>query len=431
MAMTGGMGMNLDAVGIWLGRGIMAGFAALVIAELIRYFRTALIEPAEPRQLPETRLPAARVLEEAFIAFTASRLMVVLVMLVCHRLRAGTLEGFAPVFRGKLLPWDADHYLGIIENWYVNEGDVRLHIVFLPFYPAIARGLYLLTGMSSFAAAEIVSNAALIGCGWAMFRLCEDEGGAALARRAMWLMFLTPMTYFYSIPYTESMFMLMTLLAVLCARRRRFALAVLFGALAANTRLVGMAAAIPIYWELLRCDRHSHPDRTPVRRALTCALAVLPVAAGMALYMFGNWRLFGNPTQFMVFQGDHWSQQMGTLANTFRYSLVNALTYDDKLYRLGVWWPQALLLIGLPLLVLWRRKRECPGDMGYLLVFFCVCFVPTWLLSGPRYLSAAYALYPLLARIPRGRRGFGLMLAGEILLLIYMTVVGLWFGKVY
>ena len=423
--------MNLDAVGLWLGRLMEAGFAALVIAELLRYFRTALVEPVAPRTLPESPLSNRRVLGEAALAFFASRLLAALVMLVCHRVQARTFDGFFPVLANRLRPWDADHYLGIIENWYVAEGDARLHIVFLPLYPAIARGLRLLTGMSAMAAAETVSNAALIGCGWAMFRLCEDGGGAALGRRAMLLMFFCPMTYFYSIPYTESLFLLMTLLAVLCARRRRFVPAVIFGALAANARIVGMAAAIPIYWELLRHDREVRPSRNPVPRALICALRVLPVAAGLLLYMFGNWRLFGSPTQFMVFQREHWSQQMGTLSNTFRYCLVNGLTYEDRLYRLGVWLPQALLLVGLPLLILWRRKRERPGDMGYLLAFFYVSFVPTWLLSGPRYLSAAYALYPLLARIPRGRRGFVALLAGEILLMIYMTVVGLWFGKVY
>ncbi len=423
--------MNLDALGLWLGRGIMAGFAALVICELIRYFRTALATPAEDRGPSGAPLPAPRVIAEAVAAFVASRLLVSLVMLVCHRIRAGTFQGFFPVFAAKLRPWDADHYLGIIENWYVPEGDLRLHIVFLPFYPALARGLCQATGLSSFAAATLVSNGALIGCGWAMFRLGEGDGGAALGRRAMWLMFLSPMTYFYSIPYTESTFLLLTLLAVLCARRRRFALAVLFGALAANTRIVGMAAAIPIYWELLRCDRERREDRSPIARALVCAAKVLPVAAGLALYLYGNWRLFGNPTQFMVFQREHWSQRLGTLSNTFRYCLVNALTYADRLYRAGVWWPQALLLAGVPPLLLWRRKHECPGDMGYLLAFFYVCFAPTWLLSGPRYLSAAYALYPLLARIPRGKRGFAALLAGEGLLMILMTVVGLWFGKVY
>lgn len=423
--------MELDALGLWLGRKIMLCFALLVLAELIRYFRTALVEPIEPRPAPERSLSTRRVLGEAALAFVASRLLVALACLAYHWIQSGGPAGFFEAFAHKLRPWDADHYLGIIENWYVAEGDPRLHIVFLPLYPALARGLRLVTGLSPFAAAEVVSNAALLGSGWAMFRLAEGDGGAALGRRAMWLMFLSPMTYFYSIPYTESLFLLTTLLAALCARRRRFALAVLFGALAANARIVGMAVAIPIYWELLRADRERNADRKPVARLLICAAKVLPVSAGLLLYMYGNWRLFGNPTQFMVFQRTHWSQSPGSLANTFRYCLANALTYEDRLYRLGVWWPQVILIVALPALVLWRRKRESPGDTGYLLAFFYASFMPTWLLSGPRYLSAAYALYPLLARIPKGRRGFAALLVGEVLILIYMTVVGLWLVKVY
>ncbi len=54
--------MSMDAAGLWLGRALMAGFAALVVAELIRYFRTALVEPAvaiseRPWSSPRRRLP--------------------------------------------------------------------------------------------------------------------------------------------------------------------------------------------------------------------------------------------------------------------------------------------------------------------------------------------------------------------------------------
>lgn len=375
--------MNLDAVGLWLGRLIMAGFAALVVAELIRYFRTALVEPLAPRAQPHDPLPWKRVLAEVLAAFAASRLLVVLACFACHWIGTGSPADFFMYFEGRLRPWDADHYLGIIERWYVTEGDPRLHIVFLPLYPALGRGLRLLTGLSPFAAALIVSNAALVGCGFVMFRLAEGEGGAALGRRAMLLTLFCPMTYFYSIPYTESLFLLLTLLAALCARRRRF------------------------------------------------MLAVLPVSLGLLLYLYGNWRLFGNPLQFMVFQRENWSQNLGTLANTFRYCLNNALDYDDHLYQLGVWRPQALLIAAVPALLAWRRKRESPADVAYLLAFFYVSFAPTWLLSGPRYLSAAYALYPLLARIPARKRGFAAMLAAECALLAFMTIVGLWLGKVY
>ena len=423
--------MNIDAVGLWLGWLVTALFAAVLVAELIRYFKTALAEPIGPRPAPEAPLPWKRVLLEALAAFIASRLLVALVCFVYHWVQSGSPAGFFPLFEGKLRPWDADHYLGIIENWYVTEGDPRLHIVFLPFYPALCRGLRALTGLTPFAAALIMSNAALVGSGFTLFRLAEEDGGAALGRRAMLLLMFCPMTYFYSIPYTESLFLLLTLLAVYCARGRRFAPAVLFGAMAANTRVVGMAVAVPIYWELLRADREARPSRAVPARLALCALKVLPVAAGLLLYLFGNYRLHGDPLQFMVFQRENWSQSFGTLANTFRYCLANAVGYEDWLYRLGVWVPQVLLLIAVPALLAWRRKYERAGDVAYLLVFHYVCFVPTWLLSGPRYLSAAYCLYPLLARVPKGKKGFAALMAGQCALMAYMAIVGLWHGKVY
>lgn len=423
--------MVLEAVALWLGRLVMAGFLALVLLELWRYFHTALAEPLSPRKMPGERLPWRQLILEVSLAFLASRLLAVLTFQACYWLQNRSFDGLLPTFAYKLTPWDADHYLGIIENWYVSEGDPRLHIVFLPFYPAICRALHLATGMSAFAAAEAVSNLALLGCGLAMFRLVEFDSGTETARRAMLLTLFSPMTYFYSIPYTESTFLLLTLLAVLCARRRRFAWAVAFGAMAANARVVGMAVAIPIFWELLRAERERRGGVLTPGQATLCVLKVLPVSAGLLLYMWGNYRLFGNPTQFLIFQREHWSQRFGTMANTFRYSLVNALTYDDRLYRLGVWAPQALLLIALPALLAWRRKREPAPDIAYLLVFHYVSFAPTWLLSGPRYLSAAYALYPLLARLPKGKKGFAALLAGECALLVYMTVVGLWHVKVY
>ena len=271
-----------------------------------------------------------------------------------------------------------------------------------------------------------------------MYRLAEMDGGATAGRRAMLLLIFCQMTYFYSIAYSESVFLLVTLLAVLCARRRRFVPAVLFGAMASATRLLGMAVAIPIFWELMRAEGEKRAGAEgPVtggeraRRIGVSALKVLPVSLGFLGYLSINWHLFGNPTQFMVFQSEHWYQNFSSIANTFRYCLDNALDYDDHLYQLGVWRPQVLLLIAMPLLVWWRRKRTRPGDTAYTLVYHYVAFAPTWLLSGPRYASCNYALYPMLAGIPKGRRGFAAMLAIEWALLAYMTWIGLWIGKVY
>ena len=432
--------MNLDAIGTWLGWLLTAGYAALVAVEALRFFRTGLAgaeQPAVPAQSVR-RVPWPKVLGGVLVAFLLSRLLIALCCAAMFRIENQTFDGFLPALAEKLTPWDADHYLGIIERMYVTEGDARLHIVFLPFFPAVCRALCWLTGASALAMAELVSNGALIAGGFAMYRLVELDGDAIVARRAVLLLKFCPLTYFFSIPYTESTFMLVTLLAVLCARERRFGRALLFGAMASCTRVVGLAVAIPIYWEWLRADADAAAAKgapnTPgamARRAALCAVKVLPVSAGLLIYLNVNYRLYGNPTQFMIFQRENWYQTFGSMANTFRYCLCNALGYDDMLYRFGVWWPQVLLLVAVPVLLWRRRKRERPGDTAYLLATHYVNFAPTWLLSGARYLSGTYALYPLLARIPRTRKGFAALLAAECALMIGMTVVGLWHAKVY
>lgn len=432
--MLGGAPMDLDTLGRVLGWALMAGYAALTVAELLRYFKTSLIEPSAPRAIAEAPVPLRRVLIEVLVAFLASRLLVTAVCAGAYLADGNGLAGFFRAFADKLKPWDAQHYVDIVEQGYVAEGDASLFIVFFPLYPMICRTITFMTGFSAYGVATAVSNAALLGCGAAMYRLAEDDGGAALGRRAMLLLMFNPMTYFFSITYSESVFLLVTLLSVLSARRGRFAAAVALGALASSARLLGMATAVPLFWEMLRAWRAAHPEAKGadlIKGAALCALKVLPVSLGFLAYLSINWHLFGNPTQFMIFQREHWYQSFGTLANTLQYSLRNAIRYDDHLYQLGVWRPQVALLIGVPLLIWLCRKRERAGDTAYALVYHYVAFAPTWLLSGPRYAACSYALYPMLARLAKSRKGFVALLVIECALLGYMTYLGMWRVKVY
>lgn len=421
--------MSADTAGRWLGWLLLAGFGALVLAEALRYFRTALAPEGLPAPAEAPRVSRRRLWAETAAALVASRLLVGLVCLGAYLIEYRSAVGFGEALWWRMFPWDADHYLFLIENGYVAAGDEALFIVFFPLYPMLCRGVARLTGAGAVPVALAVSNLSLLGCGAAMYRLGELDG-AARGRRAMLLLMACPMTYFFSVAYSESLFLLVTLLAVLCARRGRFTWAVLFGALASGARVLGLAVAVPIFWEILRRERDERGPVTAGRMAL-CVAKVLPVSAGFLAYLALNWKLFGDPLRFMAVQSEHWFQNFGSIGNTLRYSLVNALDYHDHLYQLGVWRPQVLLLVAVPLLVLWRRRRMRPGDSACLLVYFYVAFAPTWLLSGPRYAAACYALYPMLAGIPRTRRGFIALLAGECAALAFMTWVGLWMGKAY
>lgn len=415
--MNGTDGLNL--AGQALGIALMGAYLGLTAMQLVRYFRTAagLEEICAPEEA-DGRCAALS-------AFLVSRAALVAVMFAFFLIIGGTVGSFPAYLRMCLERWDASHYLGLIENWYVTEGDARFHLVFMPLYPLMGRGLHLL-GVPAFAAAMLVSNGALLGCGYALCTLVKETYGAAAANRTVWLFMLCPVTFFYSMPYTESVFLLTTLLAVLMARRGRFGWAVVFGALAANARIVGAAVAIPIFWEMLSSARRRG---LTVRRAAICAVKVLPVLLGTAAYFALNWRLHGDVLKFLEFQRENWGQAFGSLAWTMQYTFVYAARYSNVLNRLGVWIPQLAALVGIPAIMSWRWRRQHPGDAAYGLVTFYASFAPTYLLSGVRYASAIYSLWPMLGAWLKGKR-YAAALAVEIALLVYMTVMGLGMGYV-
>ena len=377
----------------WLAMGV---FVALLIWYLIRYFTEAFgHEYLGKRAAYSERAGWLRVLGLVIAAFVLSRLL----MYGGGALMAWKNGELANYFYNPTwywTHWDGHHYIGLIENWYVNEGDSRFHIVFFPLYPAIGRAIHLLTGLSATAVAYLVSNAAFIAAGVLMYRVAEMGQGGAGALRATLLFMFSPLTVFCSAPYTESVFILATLAGVYMARRRHFFWAVLFGALSANARMCGMATAIPIFYEML-----SALKRRGVKDIALCVAKVLPVSLGLLAYIWLNWNVTGDPFRFLQYQSEHWSQNFGSLVNTIEYTFANALEYHLFSYRIGVWIPQIIAIFAALILFCLVLRRAHPGDAGYALVYYYASVAPTWLLSGPRYLTAMYAAYPMLALITR------------------------------
>lgn len=387
---------SLDKVTSYAGIAATFIFLALLVWYLFRYFTEAEgFAPISGRYAPKlhrSSAPLWKIILWVFAAFVVSRGLMFLGGALAADAQ-GSLESYIKNPSWYWTRWDGHHYIGIIENWYVNEGDPRLHIVFFPLYPAIGRIIHLATGLSPTACAYLVANLMFIGCGIVMFRLADTTYGRGAGMKAMWLMNLSPLTLFCSTTYTESTFMFTTLCAVYFARRRRFIWAVIFGALSANSRMVGMATAIPIFFELLRANT-SMPR---IKRYVSCVLRVLPVAAGLVAYLALNYAVTGDPFRFMVYQSEHWSQNFGSLANTLDYTIRNAATFHIDSYKIGVWIPQLIAIIISLILFAVMLRRSHPGDMGYSLVYFYCSVAPTWLLSGPRYLTAMYASYPFMA----------------------------------
>jgi hypothetical protein len=201
------------------------------------------------------RLDAA--LRDTAIAFLASRALVWIVAVVAagvadvnassahafdvpgltHPFGAPLDSLFAPLAR-----WDSVWYLGIAHGGYGGAGTA-----FFPLYPLIVRALA--PGGSPAAlliAAYLVSLASLAGALYLVRRLAELEIGAAAARRTVLLLAFFPGALWLGVPYSESLFLLLSAGAIYAARTGHWAWAGVCAALASGTRSAGIVLLVPL-----------------------------------------------------------------------------------------------------------------------------------------------------------------------------------------
>ena len=189
--------------------------------------------------------------------------------------------------------FDTNWYLKIAREGYVDAAST----VYFPLYPFLIRVVSVFVG-NAMLAALIVSNLALIGALALLYRLSAALFDTPSARRAVayWLLF--PTAFFLQAAYTESLFLFLTLAAFDCARRDRWVLASLFGALAALTRLQGVLLVVPLaMWGFrfqVSGSRFEVRGLRIMRHVLRFALLLLIPLATLAFLAFTNLSLIAS-----------------------------------------------------------------------------------------------------------------------------------------
>ena len=203
-------------------------------------------------------------------------------------------------------PWeqccahDGHHYRRIVTRGYEwNRApytrDDLTSVVFFPAYPLIARWLHSLTQLPPIASLMLVSNlsclaAAWVWSGYVAARSGDDNKGVAF-EATLWLL-LSPMSLFFRICYSESLFVLLLAVWLYGAQRRWSfgALAILAGA-ASGTRSVGIVLLPVFVWHLWQSTEN--------RREFLRALLWIPVAVwGLLAYMAYLAVTFHDPVAF-------------------------------------------------------------------------------------------------------------------------------------
>lgn len=196
---------------------------------------------------------------------------------------------------------DGFWYQRIAAYGYDYDPDKQSSVVFFPLFPLLGGTIRAITGLSALPALLIVSWSAYVAAGLALIRYVRGSADPRFAQQVLLCFCLWPMGLFFRVAYTESLFVLLMILAATGLQQRwpLIVIALLAGA-ASGTRTVGIALLPPLLWEIWR--------RTPTwQQTILRFLVIAPVAVwGLLGYMIYLQITFGDPLVFASNQ-ERWS----------------------------------------------------------------------------------------------------------------------------
>lgn len=175
--------------------------------------------------------------------------------------------------------WDVEHFLKIATRGYsVDDGTLSFH----PLYPMLGKMVGAIFGDHTLLGLFLVSNVCCLLFLFCFERLARLDLTRDEAYRATCYSLLLPASFVLFAPYTESLFLLLGALALLMARRGKWALAGLAGGLAALTRQQGIFLLLPLAWEFWEWS-----DRNPRKMIANWrgAVGLLLTPAGLLAWL--------------------------------------------------------------------------------------------------------------------------------------------------
>jgi Mannosyltransferase (PIG-V) len=329
-------------------------------------------------------------------------------------------QRFAEIFAA----WDSGWYFDIARQGYYFNPAGESSIAFFPLYPILMSAVSWPLGGTEKAiwlAGIGVSCAAFVLALVAVHRLTEKLlGSREAARRAVLYLAVFPFSLFFTRVYAESLFLLMSVLAVARAYDGKWWRAGWWGALATLTRPNGILIGVPLIVMALSAPRDW-------RRVALRLAALLPIPVALAGFCAYTYTLSGDPLAWLSAQV-HWGYSLGHPPWEQLLKMIGRITkhgfYDYFFvtpmapYRLfhGV---VALIFLGLTPMV-FSRLGVAMGT--YVLVSLIVPLSGSVLEGVGRYASVLFPVFMLVGSFESRRLQEGLLIVGTLFLALFVCL---------
>ena len=310
-------------------------------------------------------------------------------------------ERFVEVFAA----FDSGWYWDIATRGYYFDPDAQSSVAFFPLYPMLMRAFPAPFGggdRATLIAGIVISLTACALALVAIHRLTERIfESREVARRTVLYVAVFPWSLFLTRVYAESLFLLISVLAVSHAWDGRWWRAGVWGGLATLVRPNGILIGLPLALLALR-------DRPGVRQLASRWIVLAPIPAAMIGYSAYVYTLSGDPLGWLSAQGQWgyslghlpWQQLQSVVANFLEYGPYDYFfTSELAVFRLlhGV---MALIFLALTPII-FRRLGMAMG--AYVLVSLLVPLSSNALEGIGRYAAVLFPPFMLVGSMASPR----------------------------
>lgn len=304
--------------------------------------------------------------------------------------------------------WDGIWYQRIADYGYDPTVAHGNGVAFSPLYPLMMRAVARALDVSYLAAGVVISTACFLAALVLLHRLVERRSGERIARTTVWLTAFFPVAFVFSAAYTESLYLLLTVLPFVLLEARRFAGSCLVGVLAVLTRPTGIMLVPALVVRLWRDEGRRLSRRFALRLLPLTLLPIAYVAFGVYLYY-----RTGDPFATQSAQSAGWGRGANLLlVLAMPIAVLNGLyvaAHDPE--RLGYVFDTACAMLwALVLIEGWVRRRLPPEYLLYgSLAIALPVFAGTYL-ALPRYGMGVFVVMWLVAMHVASRPRLGRLL---------------------
>jgi len=290
--------------------------------------------------------------------------------------------------------WDSGWYLDIAENGYspILNSDLpkktvsgQSNIGFFPFYPILIKLTSYLTG-NFHTSGILISNISLLVSGYFLYRLVSLDLKKGLAKRSVIFLYLFPTSFILSGVFSESVFLLLSILVFYTAKKNMWLRSGILGLLLTITRPTGILILIPIVYLYFVQNKYK------IKKSI---LYFLFYPLGLMLFSVYLYLIVGDFFAYFHSKTNYW----GFVFSDPFSVIIYFLTYSFNTAIISVYIVLTLILI----VFLFGKRYFSYALFSLSIILVALLNGPESALGIPRMSSAVFPLYISLAMVSDNR----------------------------